>query len=130
MGDPDEQVEIKGPVLTVLEGPEAVQDQRLLGRATRSPLLVKEKTMPPEAFGLALDGAVGDTELAADLAQAGAADQAMEEGLEEPRVSQPVARREGLRTEVPTTVMTQVPLHSVGVLRADKKPFLLISPRP
>jgi hypothetical protein len=96
MGDPDEQVEIKGPVLAVLEGPEAIEDQRFLGRATGSHLLLKEKTMPPQAFGLALHGAVGDAELATDLAQAGAADQAMEEGLEEPCVFQPVARREGL----------------------------------
>jgi hypothetical protein len=49
-----------------------------------------------EAFGLALDGAVGDPELAADLTEARAADQAMEEGLEKTSVFQPVGRREGL----------------------------------
>ena len=38
----------------------------------------------------------GDAELAADLTQTGASDEAMEEGLEKSGVSEPVAGREGL----------------------------------
>jgi hypothetical protein len=96
VGDPDEQVEIEGPVLAVLEGSKAVEDQRFLGGAPGSPLFMEEQTVSAETFGLALDGLVRDPELSADLTETGASDQAMEEGLEEVAASQPIGGGEGL----------------------------------
>jgi hypothetical protein len=90
---------------------------------------MKEQAVAAEALLLSLDGAVGDAELAADLTQTGAADEAMEEGLEKTRVSQPVGGREGLRTEVPAAVLTEVPLHAVGRLGSHKEALLLVAPR-
>jgi hypothetical protein len=57
---------------------------------------MKQQAVSAKTFGLALDGAGGDPELSADLTEARAADQAMEEGLEKVRVFQPIGRREGL----------------------------------
>jgi hypothetical protein len=57
---------------------------------------MKEQTVSAEPLCLVLDRAVGDAELAADLSQAGAADEAMKEGFEQIRVSQPVVGGEGL----------------------------------
>ena len=92
----DEQVQVEGPVLAVLEGPEAVEHERLIGCPFGADLFMKEQAVAAEALHLSLNGAVGDAELAADLTQTGAADEAMEEGFEKTRMSQPIAGREGL----------------------------------
>jgi len=113
----------------VFEGPEPVEDEGLSGRGPGPEVFVEEQTVAAEAFGLALQGAVGDTEFAADLAQTGAADEAMEEGFEELCVSQPIGGREGLRTEVPMAVMTLVTLNPVGAMGAKEEALLLESPR-
>lgn len=90
VGRANEQVQIEGPVLAVLEGPEAVENEGLGGRFAGSQPLVEEQAVSAEALGLVLDGAVVDTELAADLAQARSADQTMKEPLEEVGVPEPV----------------------------------------
>jgi len=113
----------------VFESPEAVEDEGFSGRRPGAELLVEEQAVTAEAFGLALEGAVGDAELAADLAQARAADEAMEEGFEEPGVSQPVGGREGLRTEVPAAVVTLVTLDLVWAMDSKVEPFLFETPR-
>jgi hypothetical protein len=92
----DEQVQVEGPILAVLEGPEPVEDQGFAGRGAGPKLFVEERAVTAEAFGLALQCAVRDTELAADLAQAGPADETMKEGFQEVGVPQPIGGREGL----------------------------------
>jgi hypothetical protein len=57
---------------------------------------VEEQAVAAEALALALDGAVGDADLSADLSVAGAADQAVEEAFEELGVTEPVGGGEGL----------------------------------
>jgi hypothetical protein len=102
----NQEIEIKGPVLAVFEGSKAVEDEGLSRRGAGSKLFVEQEAVAAESFGLTLQGAVRDTEFAADLSQTRAADEAMEERAEEVRVSQPVGGCEGLRTEVPATVKT------------------------
>jgi hypothetical protein len=92
----DQEVQIEGPVLAVFEGAEAVEDEWFRGGLLRSLLLMEEQAVSTEPLGLALEGAVGDTEFAADLAQAGPADEAMKEGDQKVGASQPVAGGEGL----------------------------------
>jgi hypothetical protein len=125
----DQQVQVEGPILAVFEGPEPVEDEGLAGRGARPKLFVEEQAVTAEAFGLALQCAVRDTELAADLSQAGPADEAVEEGFEELGVSQPIAGGEGLRTEVPAAMMTLVPLNLVRAMGAMIEAFLLVTPR-
>jgi hypothetical protein len=80
----------------VLEGTEAVQDQRLAGSALGFVSLMEEEAVAAEALAQSLDGAVGDTRLACDLAKAGAGDEPVEDGLEEVSTSQPIGGGEGL----------------------------------
>ena len=96
MGGSDQEVEVHGPVLALLEGTEAVEDQGLVGRLAGPSDLVEEEAVAAEALGEALEGAVGDAHLAGDLAQAGAGDQTQEEGAEEVAAAQPVGGGEGL----------------------------------
>jgi hypothetical protein len=68
-----------------------------LGRPARRPeLLEEEQAVPSQAFGLALDAAVGEAELAGELAQGRAADEAMEERRQQARALEPVGGGEGL----------------------------------
>ena len=85
--------------------------------------------MAAEAFGLILQRAVGDTEFAADLTQAGAAYEAVEQWGQEIRVAEPVGGGEGLSTEVPVTMMTPVPLDSKGTMDAVVEALFLEAPR-
>jgi len=57
---------------------------------------MKEQTMPTESLGKSLNRAVGNFELPGDLAKAGAGHEAMEDGLEESAVAEPIAVGEGL----------------------------------
>ncbi len=80
----------------MLEGPQAVEHEGL-GRAARRPDRFEEQqAVAPEALGLALHRAVGDGELAGDLAQGRAADEAMEEGRQSVGDLEPVGGGEGL----------------------------------
>jgi hypothetical protein len=126
---PDQEVQIERPILTVFKGSEAVEDEGLAGCTARPKLLMEEQAVAPKAFGLALQGAVHNAELAADLPKTGATDKAMEKGFEELGVSQPVGGGEGLGTEVPATLMTLVPLHLVRAMGAEIKALLLVAPR-
>ena len=92
----DEEVQVEGPVLAVLEGSEAIEYQRFVGGLFRTKLFVEEQTVSAQAFGLELQGAVRDAELTADLAQTGATDEAMEEGFQEVGVAEPIGGGEGL----------------------------------
>ena len=82
--------------MALFEGPEAVEDEGFVGGFFGTKVFVKEQAVATEAIHLALDGAVGEAELAADLAQAGAAHQSMEERFEEVVSFQPVVGGEGL----------------------------------
>jgi hypothetical protein len=93
---PHEQVQVEGPVLAVLEGAKAIQNQGLRRSRPGSHLFVEEETMSPEALGLALDGGGGDIELTSDLTEAGAGNEAEKEGLEEAGALEPVGGGEGL----------------------------------
>ena len=93
---PDQEVQVEGPVLAVLEGPQAVEHQRLGRCALRPERLEQQQAVASQALALALHAAVGEAELAGDLAQGRAADEAMEEGAEPVRVLEPVGGGEGL----------------------------------
>jgi hypothetical protein len=80
----------------VLEGSKAVKYQGFLRSLLGTKLFVEEQAVAAEAFGLELQGSVRDTELTADLSEAGATDEAMEEGFQEVGVSQPIGGGEGL----------------------------------
>ncbi len=79
-----------------LEGAEAVEDERLAGGGAGAEPLVEQQAVAPEALDLALDGGVGEAELAGDLAVGGAGEGAEEQGPEQLRALEPVAGGEGL----------------------------------
>ena len=92
-----EKVDLEGPVLAVLEGVEAIEDESLVGGPSGSEPLVEEQTVAAEPLGLALDGGVGDTELEGDLAKRGAAvSDPEEDGALQLGALQPVGGGEGL----------------------------------
>ncbi len=92
----DEQVQVEGPVLTVFEGSESVEHQGLVGGCLGAKLFMEEQAVAAEALRLMLKRAVGDAELAADLAKTRSPDEPVEERLEKLGVSQPVGGGEGL----------------------------------
>jgi hypothetical protein len=92
----DEEVHVEGPVLTVFEGSKAVEHQGFLGSLFGAKLFVEEQTVAAQAFGLELQGSVRDTQLSADLSEAGASDEAMEEDLQQIGVTEPIGGGEGL----------------------------------
>jgi hypothetical protein len=57
---------------------------------------VEEETVATEPLTQALDRAVGDPELSGDLAEGGAGQKTMEDGLEERGLAEPVRRLERL----------------------------------
>jgi hypothetical protein len=68
--DSDKEVQVHGPVLAVLEGAKAVEDEDFARRLFGSQSFVKEQTVASESFTQPLDRAVRDLELAGDLAEA------------------------------------------------------------
>jgi hypothetical protein len=80
----------------VLEGSEAIEYQRFVGGRLGTKLFVEEQAVAAQAFRLELEGSVCDTQLSADLSEAGATDEAMEEGFQEIGVSEPIGGGEGL----------------------------------
>jgi hypothetical protein len=92
----DQQVQVEGPVLAVLESPKTVENQRFVWSGLGTELFVKEQAVTAETLRLVLQCAVGDAELATDLTQTGASDEAMEERLQEVGVAEPVGGGEGL----------------------------------
>jgi hypothetical protein len=89
-------VEFADPVLTVLEGLEAIEDEGFAGLAAGSMAFVEEQAVTAEALELALDAGGRGVELAGDLAVGGAAEQAMEAGQEQLGALLPVGGVEGL----------------------------------
>ena len=94
--DSDEEVQVEWPILTVLKGSKTIEHERLFGLAFWPPLLMKEQAVTAEALHLSVNGAVRHAERAADPAQTGAPNEAMEDGFEKTRVSQPIGEREAL----------------------------------
>jgi len=123
-----QEIQIEGPVLAVFEGTEAVENEGLEGSPLGAKLFMEEKAVAAEAFRLVLKRAVGDAEFAADLAETGAADEAVEQGGEEFGVAEPVGGGEGLSTEVPVTMMTAVPLDAEGTMGPVVEAFFLEAP--
>jgi hypothetical protein len=92
----DQQVQVEGPVLAVLEAAEAVKYEGLARSLAGTVGFEEEQAVAPQAFALALNTAVADRELAGDLAQGRTAEQALEEGPQQARLLEPVGRGEGL----------------------------------
>jgi len=92
----DQEIQVHRPILAVLEGAKAVENERLDRDGLGPQALVKEQAVSTQALGEALHRAVGDLHLAGDLPEGGARDEAFEEGLEEAAVAQPVAHLERL----------------------------------
>ena len=92
----DQQVQVEGPILAVLKSSEAIENEGFVGGRLGTKLFVEEQAVATEAFGLELQGSVRDTQLSADLSEAGATDEAMEEGFQEVGVSEPIGGGEGL----------------------------------
>lgn len=124
-----QEIQVEGPVLAVLEAAESVQYERFAGRASGTQSFMEQKTMSAEVSAQALDRTVRNVHLAGDLPESGACNEAVEERVEEVRSAQPVAGRKGLRTEVPATMMTAVPLNPVRLLLATEETLLLEAPR-
>jgi hypothetical protein len=96
VGCADQEIDVHRPVLAVLEGSKAIQDERLIGRLVRTILLMKKKTMSPEAVREASNRGVRDICLPCDLTKSRTRNQAMKDGLEEVASSEPVVDGEGL----------------------------------
>jgi hypothetical protein len=92
----DQEVQVEGPVLAVLESPKTVENERFIWSGLGTELFVEEQTVAAKTFRLKLQCAVCDSELAADLTQTGPSDEAMEERLQEVGVAEPIGGREGL----------------------------------
>lgn len=92
----DQEIDVHGPVLAVLEGSKAVEDERLGGRPLGAMLLMKEKTVASEAIREAPHGRVRDARFSGDLTKSGARHQAVEDGFEEVASAEPVVGGKGL----------------------------------
>ena len=57
---------------------------------------MEEQAVTTQALGLKLKRAVSDTEFSADLTEAGASDEAMEEHFQQIGITEPVGGRKGL----------------------------------
>ena len=96
VGCADQEIDVHGPVLAVLEGSKAIEDEGLIGRLVWTVLLMKEKTMSAKAVSEAFHCRVGDTCLSRDLTKSGARNEAVKDGLEEVATAEPVVDGEGL----------------------------------
>ena len=72
VGCADQEIDVHRPVLTVLEGSKAIEDEGLIGCLVWTILLVEEKTMPAKAVRQTSNCGVGDTGFSRDLTQSGA----------------------------------------------------------
>ena len=96
VGRADQEIDVHGPVLAVLEGSKAIEDKGLIGRLVWTVLFMKEKTMSSKAVREASYRGVRDTCFSRDLTKSGARNQAVEDGLEEVASAEPVVDGEGL----------------------------------
>ena len=108
-------IEFEGPVLSTGIGAETIEDV-VFGDGERAcarvEAFVKQQTMTTESFGEVLDGGVGNPERSSDLPVPGAGHFESEDGFEQIGTPQPVAGREGLRTEGPATGGALETLHA------------------
>ena len=96
VGCADQEINVHRPVLAVLEGSKAIEDEGLIGRLVWTMLLMKEKTMSAEAVSQMSHCGVRDTCFSRDLTKPGAGYKAVEDGLEEVASAEPVVDGEGL----------------------------------
>jgi hypothetical protein len=95
VGDADEKLQVERPVVTGLEGSEAIEYDGFDGRSGPQ-RFVEQQAVATEPLGIALEGRVSDPCGAGELPQARAADDAPEGGLQEVRRTEPVVDGEGL----------------------------------
>jgi hypothetical protein len=95
VGDADQKLQVEGPVVTGLEGAEAVEDDGFRG-GWRSQGFVEQQTVTPQSLDIPLDRRVPDIRGTGELTQSGAVDDAPEDDLQELRGSEPVVDGEGL----------------------------------
>ena len=96
VGCADQEIDVHRPVLTVLEGSKAIEDEGLIGRLRGTVSLMKEKTMSAEAICEASYCGVRDSCLPSDLTKSRTRNKAVEDGLEQVTSSEPVVDGEGL----------------------------------
>ena len=96
VGCADQEIDVHRPVLAVLEGSKAIQDERLIGRVLWTFGLVEEQTVSPEAIGQTSHRGVRDARLSSDLTKSRTRNKAVEDGLEEIASAKPVVDGEGL----------------------------------
>jgi hypothetical protein len=96
VGCADEEIDVHRPVLAVLEGPKAIEDEGLSGRLRGTVFLMKEKAMSAKTIGQTSYRGVRDTRLSRDLTKSRTRNKAVEDGLEEIASSEPVVDGEGL----------------------------------
>jgi hypothetical protein len=96
VGCPDQEIDVHRPVLAVLEGSKAIQDERLVGCPIRTVFLLKEKTVSAEAIGEASYCGVRDSCLSSDLTKSRTRNQTVEDDLEEVASAKPVVDGKGL----------------------------------
>lgn len=92
----DQQIQVEGPVLAVLEGPKTVEDEWFGWSRLGTKLFMEEQAVAAQTLRLVLQCAVCDAELPTDLAQAGAADETMEKRFQEIGVTEPIGGGESL----------------------------------
>jgi hypothetical protein len=96
VGWTDQEVDVHGPVLAVLEGSKAIKDKRLVGRVLGTVLLMEKKTMSTEAVRQAPYRGVGDARLSCNLAKSRTGNEAVKHGFEEVASAEPVVSGKGL----------------------------------
>ena len=114
---PDGEVEVEGEELGVLEGLEAIDDERFANGPAGDHLLVVEQAVASGSSELAGDGGVGDVEETGHLAQAGPFGGELGEARQEIAPAQPVVGGEGAGGEAPPAVAAAKALEPPSVAR-------------
>ena len=111
----DGQVMVEGPVLGLLEGDEAVDDELVDRFGRLHELGVEEQAVAAEAAELAVDGRGGDVQIPGDLAVGHAAGGLGQQLREDVGSFEPVGGGEGLGAEGAAAVEAEKPLDTVGL---------------
>jgi hypothetical protein len=107
---PDGQIGVEGEVLRILEGLEAVEDDRFVGNEVRNELSLKEKAVPSPSTDVARHGGMGQVQVSSDLAQARSGHGEVDDAEEVFGPVEPVGRLKGSPGESSPTVETAEPL--------------------
>lgn len=123
-----QHMEVRGPVLAVLEALEAVENERFSDLPSGVALVVKQQAMAPQASGLAEDGLGGDSLGTGDLPVGAAGEELVKQRGQQVGPFEPVVRAKGLGAEVSTASVTTITLDALWEGLAGVEPTAHIAP--